>query len=114
MPRRPSGAQPGLEGLLLAAQRLTGDTCRRSIFGLPVMVPTNPIYNAWCMVILLLGGTLQVLVSCLSGCVLTNKCADLTYTAFVVPIGVGFSISDTTLTWAAVCDFVAGACLQLG
>ena len=61
--------------------------CRRSIFGLPVVRPQNILYHYWCIMVLLL---------------------DCTYTAFVVPIGVGFSVSDVTFTWAAVCDFVAG------
>lgn len=30
-------------------------------------------------------------------------------TAFVVPIGVGFDVSDTAWTWVAVCDFFAGS-----
>ncbi len=34
---------------------------------------------------------------------------DMSYTAYVVPIGVGFSISDTHWTWCAVVDFTAGA-----
>ena len=29
-------------------------------------------------------------------------------TAFIVPVGVGFNISDTSWTWGAVCDFTAG------
>ena len=51
------------------------------------MRPQNKLYQYWCLGILVL---------------------DCTYTAFIVPIGVGFSVSDVTLTWAAVCDFVAG------
>ena len=51
------------------------------------MRPQNKVYQYWCLMVLVL---------------------DCTYTAFIVPIGVGFSISDVTLTWAAVCDFVAG------
>ncbi|KAK9809148.1 hypothetical protein WJX72_010205 [[Myrmecia] bisecta] len=59
-----------------------------SIFWLPVISPYNRYYHVWSTLVLLV---------------------DLSYTAFVVPIGVGFSISDTRLTWAAVCDFAAGA-----
>ena len=51
------------------------------------MRPQNKVYQYWCLMVLVL---------------------DCTYTAFIVPIGVGFSISDVTFTWAAVCDFVAG------
>ena len=34
---------------------------------------------------------------------------DATYTAFIVPIGVGFRVSDTQWDWVAVIDFLAGA-----
>lgn len=34
---------------------------------------------------------------------------DAVYTAFIVPIGVGFRLSDTDLAWGSIVDFVAGA-----
>ncbi|KAK9797413.1 hypothetical protein WJX73_008201 [Symbiochloris irregularis] len=58
-----------------------------SVCGLPIISPYNYYYHKWAFIILLL---------------------DLSYAAFVVPIGVGFSVLNTQWTWVAVCDFVAG------
>ena len=62
----------------------------RSIFGLPLISPVKPWYRLWSTVIVLL---------------------DSTYTAFLVPILVGFQVSDVSWTWGAYIDLIAGACL---
>ena len=73
-------------GSLLNRKRLC---CRRpSILGLPVMSPYALLPRMWSMLMLLI---------------------DMSYTAYVVPIGVGFSISDTNWTWCAIVDFTAGS-----
>ncbi|KAA6417271.1 MAG: cyclic nucleotide-binding [Trebouxia sp. A1-2] len=55
--------------------------------GVPVINPYDTIYSCWCFYVLL---------------------TDATYTAFIVPIGVGFDTSDVAWDWAGYCDFIAG------
>jgi len=55
--------------------------------GVPVINPYDSIYSCWCFYVLL---------------------TDATYTAFIVPIGVGFDTSDVAWDWAGYCDFIAG------
>ena len=54
---------------------------------MPVINPYDSIYSCWCFYVLL---------------------TDATYTAFIVPIGVGFDTSDVAWDWAGYCDFIAG------
>ena len=58
------------------------------MFGLPLVSPVHRWYRGWTTIIVLL---------------------DSTYTAFLVPILVGFQISDVTWTWGAYVDLAAGA-----
>ncbi|DBA74007.1 hypothetical protein WJX77_011223 [Trebouxia sp. C0004] len=55
--------------------------------GMPVINPYDSIYSCWCFYVLL---------------------TDATYTAFIVPIGVGFDTSAMAWDWAGYCDFIAG------
>lgn len=55
--------------------------------GLPVINPYDSVYSWWCAYVLL---------------------TDATYTAFIVPIGVGFDTSDEAWNWAGYCDTIAG------
>lgn len=57
--------------------------------GLPVLNPYTAVYVWWCGYVLF---------------------TDATYTAFVVPLGVGFNTSDTQWNWSGYWDFVAGTC----
>ena len=57
------------------------------MFGLPLISPLNEVYSAWNTIIILL---------------------DSTYTAFLVPILVGFNVSDVTWTWGCIIDLVCG------
>ena len=59
--------------------------------GVPVINPYDSIYSCWCFYVLL---------------------TDATYTAFIVPIGVGFDTSDVAWDWAGYCDFIAGQACQ--
>lgn len=62
----------------------------RSLFwrtGFPILSPTSQLYWFWSLYVLLM---------------------DATYTAFVVPITVGFDASDEVWNWAGYLDFVAG------
>lgn len=59
----------------------------RSIFFLPLTTPWNTFIMIWTQVILLL---------------------DLTYTAFMLPILVGFEVSDVDWGYGCIIDFVAG------
>lgn len=58
--------------------------------GLPVINPYSKVYGWWCAFVLL---------------------TDATYTAFVVPIGVGFNTSSTQWDWVGFFDFYAGKLL---
>lgn len=49
--------------------------------------PYSKIYGWWCAYVLLMDGT---------------------YTAFVVPIGVGFNTSSVQWDWVGIFDFIAG------
>ena len=60
----------------------------RSLCGLPMINPKNRYYKIWAFLLITI---------------------DATYTAFIVPIGVGFRVSDTSWNWIAVIDFLAGA-----
>ena len=64
--------------------------CRlsRSIFGLPLGSPLTRLYKAWSSVILML---------------------DLIYTAFLVPVLVGFELSDVDFGWGCLVNLIAGA-----
>ncbi|KAL0053143.1 hypothetical protein WJX82_001510 [Trebouxia sp. C0006] len=55
--------------------------------GFPILSPTSQLYWFWSLYVLLM---------------------DATYTAFVVPITVGFDASDEVWNWAGYLDFVAG------
>lgn len=71
-----------------ARSRQAHAMCRwRSICGLPVMSPDTLWYHWWSTLIMLL---------------------DLSYAAFLVPIGVGFNIPGQNWNWDATFDFVAG------
>ena len=59
-----------------------------SVFGLPLINPLNQIYRIWNTIIIIL---------------------DSTYTAFLVPILVGFNVSDVTWTWGCIVDLACGA-----
>lgn len=76
-----------LQGLLL--RRL----CRSLSFwhrGLPIINPYAKAYAWWCAFVLFM---------------------DATYTAFVVPIGVGFNTSGIQWNWVGYWDFIAGELL---
>ena len=62
------------------------------MFGLPLISPTHRWYGFWTTIIVIL---------------------DSTYTAFCVPILVGFQVSDVTWTWGAYVDLVCGASLRI-
>lgn len=64
--------------------------CRfaRSIFGLPLGSPLTTLYKAWSSLILML---------------------DLIYTAFLVPVLVGFELSDVDFGWGCLVNLIAGA-----
>ena len=55
--------------------------------GLPVINPYSKVYGWWCAFVLF---------------------TDATYTAFVVPIGVGFNTSSAQWNWVGYFDFYAG------
>ena len=55
--------------------------------GLPMVNPRNKAYKVWAFMLIAL---------------------DAIYTAFIVPISVGFRVSDTQWNWVAVTDFTAG------
>ncbi|KAL0047426.1 hypothetical protein WJX82_003095 [Trebouxia sp. C0006] len=55
--------------------------------GLPVINPYTTLYGWWCAFVLF---------------------TDATYTAFVVPIGVGFNTSSVQWDWVGYFDFIAG------
>ena len=55
--------------------------------GVPVGNPYSKLYCCWCAYILLL---------------------DASYTAFIVPIGVGFDTSYQQWNWTGYLDFIAG------
>lgn len=57
------------------------------MFGLPLLTPLARWYGWWSNFILLL---------------------DATYTAFIVPILVGFQVSDVNLSWGCYIDLFAG------
>ena len=62
----------------------------RSFFwqvGFPVVNPISKLYWFWCLYVLLM---------------------DASYTAFVVPIAVGFNASDQVWNWTGYFDFIAG------
>ncbi len=59
--------------------------------GWPVINPYNSVYSWWCFYVLL---------------------TDATYTAFIVPIAVGFDTSDEAWNWVGYCDFIAGEALS--
>ncbi len=64
--------------------------CFRGLFwrnGFPILSPTSQLYWFWSLYVLLM---------------------DATYTAFVVPIAVGFDASDEVWNWAGYLDFIAG------
>ena len=65
--------------------------CRSILWrrGLPVGNPYSRLYWCWCAYVLLL---------------------DSTYTAFIVPIGVGFDTSYAQWNWTGYLDFIAGSC----
>ena len=67
----------------------SSNTCRltRSIIGLPLGSPLTRLYKAWSSIILLL---------------------DLVYTAFLVPVLVGFEISDVDFGWGCLVNLIAG------
>ncbi len=68
--------------------------CRKILFwrkGLPVINPYTKLYGWWCAFVLF---------------------TDATYTAFVVPIGVGFNTSSVQWDWVGYFDFIAGEALQ--
>ena len=56
--------------------------------GLPMLNPRNRAYKVWAFMLIAL---------------------DAIYTAYIVPISVGFRVSDTQWNWVAVTDFTAGA-----
>ena len=65
-------------------------TCCRVVIwrkGFPILNPYTSVYIWWCGYILF---------------------TDATYTAFVVPLGVGFNTSDTQWNWSGYWDFIAG------
>ena len=78
-----------LRQILLRVFRTRGPRRPRSICCLPIVSPHNKAYKLW--------ATLMVAM-------------DAVYTAFIVPIGVGFRLSDTNFSWGSITDFVAGAC----
>ena len=55
---------------------------------LPMVNPRNKMYKVWAFMLI---------------------AVDAVYTAFIVPISVGFRVSDTQWNWVAVTDFTAGA-----
>lgn len=64
--------------------------CRKFLFwhrGLPIINPYTQAYAWWCAYLLFM---------------------DATYTAFVVPIGVGFNTSSVQWNWVGYWDFIAG------
>ena len=62
--------------------------CRpRSMCLLPMINPRNKVYKVWAFMLIAL---------------------DAIYTAFIVPVSVGFRVSDTQWNWVAVTDFTAG------
>ena len=60
---------------------------RRSVFGLPLGSPLTRLYKSWSTLILML---------------------DLVYTAFLVPILVGFEVSDVDFGWGCLVNLIAG------
>ncbi len=60
---------------------------KRSIIGLPTHSPLKPAYKFWSSVVLLL---------------------DVTYTAFIIPLGVGFNSENNSWDWFGIVDFIAG------
>ena len=64
--------------------------CRspRSIFGLPLLSPLHQVYSLWANWILLL---------------------DCTYTALLVPVLVGYKVSDVNFSWGCYIDLIAGS-----
>ena len=54
---------------------------------MPVVNPYSKLYGWWCAYVLFM---------------------DATYTAFVVPIGVGFNTSSVQWDWVGYFDFIAG------
>jgi hypothetical protein len=65
---------------------------RRSIFGLPLLSPLTRSFKIWSSLILLL---------------------DLSYTAFLIPILVGFEVPDIGWGYGCIINLSAGA-LHLG
>ncbi|KAL4439851.1 hypothetical protein ABPG75_002852 [Micractinium tetrahymenae] len=59
----------------------------RSIFGLPMLSCRDRYYSFWVLFVLLL---------------------DLTYSAFLLPLSVGFQVNDLQWTWACFVDLAAG------
>ena len=57
---------------------------------MPVVNPYSKLYGWWCAYVLFM---------------------DATYTAFVVPIGVGFNTSSVQWDWVGYFDFIAGKTL---
>ena len=53
--------------------------------------PRNKVYKVWAFLLIAL---------------------DAIYTAFIVPVSVGFRVSDTQWNWVAVTDFTAGTPLD--
>lgn len=60
---------------------------KKSILGLPVHSPLSRPYKTWSSTLLLL---------------------DLTYTAFIIPLGVGFNSENNSWDWFGIVDFIAG------
>ncbi len=58
---------------------------------LPMINPRNKVYKVWAFMLIAL---------------------DAIYTAFIVPVSVGFRVSDTQWNWVAVTDFTAGNTLD--
>ena len=71
-------------------RRMPAYSRARSLCGMPMINPKNHYYKIWAFMLIAI---------------------DATYTAFLVPIGVGFRVSDTKWDWIAVIDFLAGAAL---
>ncbi|KAK9836539.1 hypothetical protein WJX74_002745 [Apatococcus lobatus] len=60
---------------------------KKSILGLPTRSPLSRPYKTWSSTLLLL---------------------DLTYTAFIIPLGVGFNSENNSWDWFGIVDFIAG------
>ncbi|GAB4813507.1 hypothetical protein N2152v2_000553 [Parachlorella kessleri] len=83
----PPGPTEAGEASISSEARLEQDWQDRSIFGLPLLSCCTRWYRLWSMWILIL---------------------DLTYSAFLLPISVGFLVNDLEWTWACIVDLVAG------